>query len=86
MMIHPGLHDRPPDAATLTDYDRRNAATYLRLLDAEADGADWREVVQIVLGVDPDAEPERAQTMHRLHLDRAHWMRDGGYKDLLKSS
>jgi hypothetical protein len=85
-MIHPGLQDRAPEAATLTDYDRRHAVVYLRLLDAEADGADWREVAKVVLGVDPNAELERAEIMHRSHLDRAHWMRDGGYKELLKSS
>jgi hypothetical protein len=85
-MIQPGLQDRAPDAATVTDYDRRNAVVYLRLLDAEAAGADWREVAEIVLGVDPKSDGERAEIMHRSHLDRAHWMRDAGYKDLLKSS
>ncbi len=85
-MIHPGLQDRAPDVATLTDYDRRNAVVYLRLLDAEAEGADWREVAEVVLGVDPKDEPQRAEIMHRSHLDRAHWMRDGGYKELLRSS
>jgi hypothetical protein len=85
-MTHPGLQDRAPDAATVTDYDRRNAVVYLRLLDAEAAGADWREVAQIVLGVDAIAELGRAGVMHRSHLDRAHWLRDSGYKDLLKSS
>jgi hypothetical protein len=37
--------------------------TYLRLLDADAEGADWREVARIVLHIDPDREPERAD-MH----------------------
>jgi hypothetical protein len=43
-------------------------------------------VAEIVLGVDPNSDGERAEIMHRSHLDRAHWMRDAGYKDLLKSS
>ena len=44
---------RPPDPA-LTPYDREHA--YMRLLDADAEGADWREVAQIVLHIDPERE------------------------------
>jgi hypothetical protein len=33
--------------------------TYLRLLDADAEGADWREVAKVVLEIDPDEEAER---------------------------
>jgi hypothetical protein len=29
-------------------------ALYLRLLDAARDGADWREAVQILFGLDPE--------------------------------
>ena len=36
----------------LTPYDR-TAVTYARLIDAEADNADWREVARIVLQIDP---------------------------------
>jgi hypothetical protein len=43
-------------------------------------------VAQIVLGVDCADDPARAEAMHRSHLKRARWMRDGGYQDLLKSS
>lgn len=84
-MTRLGLQPHAPDDATVTDYDRQCAAVYLRLLDAEADGADWKEVAQVVLGVDPDKDAEFAETMHRSHLARAHWLRDGGYKDLLMS-
>jgi hypothetical protein len=35
----------------------RHAITYLRLLDAEAEDADWKEVVRIVLRIDPAREP-----------------------------
>ena len=33
---------------------------YVRMLDAEAAGADWREVSKIVLRIDPEREPGRA--------------------------
>ena len=69
------LRDRAPQGDPLTDYDRAHATLYLRLLDAETAGADWREVASIVLGVDPGAEPDRAQTMYASHLARAHWLR-----------
>jgi hypothetical protein len=33
---------RDQSVAELADYDVKYLATYLRLLDADADGADWR--------------------------------------------
>ena len=47
----------PQRTAILTGYDERHAVTYLRLLDADAEGADWREVAKIVLHIDPAREP-----------------------------
>ena len=44
-----------------TPYDQEHAVTYMRILDADAAGADWREVVRIVLHIDPDGEPDRAR-------------------------
>ena len=43
------FEDRPPESAQLTAYDERHFATYLRLLDADEEGADWREAVRIIL-------------------------------------
>ena len=79
-----GLQERAP-AGALTDYDREHAALYLRLLDADAAHADWREVAQIVMRLDVDRDVERARLMHATHLARAHWLRDEGYQDLLRS-
>ena len=81
----PPIADTVPSGSALTDYDRQHLVTYLRLLDAEADGADWREVCQIVLGIDPLHNPERARRTWESHLARAQWMRDSGYRHLLKS-
>jgi hypothetical protein len=77
--------DEPPAAAQLTDYDRTQLKTYLRLLDAEAEGAAWEEVTQIIFGLDPEAEPERAKKIYSGHLARAHWMTEHGYQDLLRA-
>jgi len=79
-----GLQERAP-AGTLTDYDREHAALYLRLLDADAAQADWREVAQIVMRLDVDRDAEKARLMHATHLARAQWLRDEGYQDLLRS-
>lgn len=78
------LSDSPPQSSTLTDYDREHLPIYLRLLDAAEAGADWREVVAIVLGLDPDADPERARRVHDAHLARARWMTEHGYRQLLR--
>jgi hypothetical protein len=57
--------------------------TYLRLLDADAEGADWREVANVVLHIDPDRDPERARRAWESHLARAKWMTQSGYRHLL---
>ncbi len=57
--------------------------TYLRLLDADADGADWTEVARIVLHIDPSHEPTRARRAWDTHLARAKWMTGHGYHHLL---
>lgn len=79
----PAVADRAPSADTLTDYDKDHLVIYLRLLDADAEGAEWTKVAQIVLGIDPEREPERARNAWESHLKRAKWMTTHGYKDLL---
>lgn len=76
--------DEPTSSHELTDYDRSHLKLYLRLLDADADGADWQEVVQILFGIDPNADPDRARHIHETHLARARWMTAQGYRHLLR--
>jgi len=55
--LDPPVADTAPNAETLTTYDEDHLVTYLRLLDAEADGADWTEATRLVLHVDASREP-----------------------------
>lgn len=80
----PHVADAAPDEPFLTGYDEQHLVTYLRLLDADADGADWREVASIVLKVDPNKEPQRAKRVWESHLARAKWMTEIGYRHLLR--
>lgn len=80
----PPFEDQPPQLDRVSAYDERHLASYIRLLDAEAEGADWREAVAIIFGLDPVKEPDRAKLVHDSHLARAHWMRDKGYRHLLE--
>ena len=82
-MAVPTFDDKPPDLPSVTPYDEQHLRTYLRLLDAAEEGADWREVVQILFGLDAAREPERARTVHDSHLARARWISHVGYRDLL---
>ena len=75
--------DQAPDEPVLTAYDDVHLMDYLRLLDADSDGADWRDVAVILFELDPAAEPERTQRMHATHLERARWMTEVGYAHLL---
>jgi hypothetical protein len=79
----PRITDEAPSTDTLTAYDNDHLITYLRLLDAEIEGADWREVAQIVLGMDPEREPARARATWESHLARAKWMATNGYRHLV---
>lgn len=81
-MVDP-FEDTPPSCPQLTEYDRSHIKLYMRLLDADADGADWREAVEVVFGIDPAREPERARQVHDNHLQRARWMTQTGYQQLL---
>nr|WP_249168267.1 DUF2285 domain-containing protein [Bradyrhizobium elkanii] len=73
-----------PSADELTSYDREHAVTYMRLLDADADKADWHEIARIVLGLDPTPEPDRVRRTFESHLARAKWLAGHGYRDLLR--
>lgn len=80
------LLDEPPKSAVLTEYDRAHTTLYLRLLDADADGADWRDVVSVLFGLDAAHDENRARHIHDSHLARARWMTERGYRQLLQGS
>jgi Uncharacterized conserved protein (DUF2285) len=82
--LTPKVADTPPTAETLTGYDEQHFVTYLRLLDADAEGANWAEVARIVLQIDPEQEPARARRAFESHLARAKWMTTHGYQHLLR--
>jgi T6SS, Transcription factor, DNA binding domain len=85
MPLDPDLADTAPTDPALTPYDHEHLITYLRLLDADAEGADWRDVARIVLHLDPGREPDRAWRSFNTHLERARWMTEQGYRQLLRS-
>jgi hypothetical protein len=82
--LDPDVADTAPTGSVLTAYDLEHAITYIRLLDANDDGADWREVARIVLHLDPDHDPDRARRAFDTHLARARWVSRHGYKQLLR--
>ncbi|MCP4385831.1 MAG: DUF2285 domain-containing protein [Hyphomicrobiales bacterium] len=75
--------DKPPNCQSVTEYDRGHFKLYLQLLHAAADDADWREVVTMLFGINPDQEPQRARKIYDQHLARARWMTTTGYRQLL---
>ncbi len=83
-LLFPATSEQAPTDEALTDYDREHLIVYLRLLDAAADNADWREVARLVLNIDPDQDPEGAHRTFESHLHRARWMARGGYRHLLQ--
>ena len=67
--------DMAPDEPTLTPYDEQHAVTYVRLLDAETDNADWQEVARIVLHIDPAARSRLAPAV----LSTVIWLARSGW-------
>jgi hypothetical protein len=63
--------DTAPSDSALTAYDEEHVITYLRLLDADAQDADWRDVARIVRHLDPEHESDRARKAYESHLSRA---------------
>jgi hypothetical protein len=78
--------DEPPQSLTLTSYDRAHMTLYMRLLDSARDGADWREAVQILFGLDAEHDAKRCRQIHDAHLARARWMADQGCRELVRES
>lgn len=83
--LDPDVADEAPSSDELTDYDEEHLVTYLRLLDAEAAGADWRDVARIVLRRDPTTSDD-ALGCWESHLKRARWMTKHGYRHLLAAA
>jgi Uncharacterized conserved protein (DUF2285) len=82
--VDPDVADVAPTDPVLTVYDERHLATYLRLLDANVENADWRDVARVVLQIDPAKEPRRARTAYETHLARAKWLSSHGCRRLLR--
>jgi hypothetical protein len=76
--VDPDVADVAPNESVMTTYDEQHVVTYMRLLQAESEGADWREVTRVVLHIDPDREPDRAQNAYLSHLARAKWATEQG--------
>ncbi|HZD52139.1 MAG TPA: DUF2285 domain-containing protein [Woeseiaceae bacterium] len=78
--------DQVPWSERITPYDEAHFVTYLRLLDADADGTDWQEAARIVLRRDPDTDPATVRRCWEEHLARAQWMTRSGYRQLLEDA
>lgn len=64
--LDPNVADEASKSPILTGYDEEHFVTYLRLLDAAAEDADWREVARVVLHIDPDRKPGRHTELGKL--------------------
>ena len=78
------LRDAPPGEPSPTSYDLAHTKAYLRLLDADAQGADWREAAEVILQLDCVGNPAHAREVYQAHLNRAQWMAGEGYRHLLQ--
>lgn len=71
-----------PKTARVTQYDRKQMEAYIRLLDAEAANVEWADAAHEILGLDPT--DQHARTCWQSHLNRARWMTEFGYRQLVQ--
>ena len=76
--LDPDVDNIAPTDGGLTVYDERHVVTYMRLLEAEKKGADWKEVTRLVLQIDAERELDRARNAYLTHLARAKWVTEQG--------
>jgi hypothetical protein len=86
LRLDPDVEDEAPSGPTITPYDEQHHVTYMRLLDASRDKADWAEVARIVLHRDPVKEKVRTRRCWESHLARAQWLSKGGYRKILEQA
>ena len=80
--LNPDVEDSAPAGDVFSDCDIEHTVTYIRMLDADKDGADWPEVSRIVLRIDAGSEPDRARLACDSPLARAKWSSRHGYRQV----
>jgi hypothetical protein len=81
--LAPAVADTLVWSDKITLYDQEHFITYARLLDAEADEADWRDAARIILRLDLNKNLEVAKLCWQIHLDRAKWISTTAFQGLI---
>lgn len=84
--LDPDVDDLAPSDDVITAYDEQHFVTYLRILDAQSEEADWKEVARIVLHRDPASDEMRTRRCWQSHLERAQWLSREGYRQILEQA
>jgi hypothetical protein len=74
------IADEAPAESDLTDYDLKHFSTYLRLLDADAEGVESAEAARTLLHIDPSLSLSGHTAHWDSHLARAKWLMERGYR------
>ncbi len=77
------LKPKAPSSDNITSYDREHFKLYLRLLDAEEDDVHWKVVAEKIMGLKLGGPSTKS--CWQSHLQRAKWMSNSGYRQLLDS-
>jgi ABC-type cobalamin transport system ATPase subunit len=83
--LDPPISDVAPADRNLTGHDQQHRVTYLRLLDADAEGADWQEIAKVALHIDPEREPDRTKRAWERPLAPRKVANRSGFRHLLRS-
>lgn len=77
------FRERAPTVEEITDYDRKCFKLYIMLIDAHDAGVSWDDSYPHLFDEPIGADRQWAESRHRSHLNRAHWMTAAGYRQLI---
>lgn len=83
-MRKPAIADTAPTSPSVTAYDENHFPLYLQILDALQENVAAEDICRTILGRDPQTDPHCMAVLES-HINRAKWMSEQGYKDLLAS-
>lgn len=81
--LFPMVRDLAPNCRYVTEYDRQHFFTYARLVTAHDEKWEWRRGATEILRLDIEKDEVAVERCYRSHVERALWIADEGFEQLL---
>ncbi|MEO1168735.1 MAG: DUF2285 domain-containing protein [Pseudomonadota bacterium] len=81
--LFPTVRDLAPNCPYVTEYDRQHFFTYARLATAHNEEWEWRQGATEILRLDIEKDEDAVERCYLSHVERALWIADEGFEQLL---